>query len=414
MLAFVLALLLLSAQATVLGTNAVPRTASELSFHDELLLTDSDSGDVSKNAVVLNQCLNVCNSQAATCRDGATCAAKFRPNEDFLGACQAVLTSCGVRCNENSNKVLQCFGQCDASDGYCKTTALCAEKSGKVGFTEICTANYASCNQACEETLAPKYGAFPTGGAGGAVLNSCFAVFTSSGSFTPASATQQLNVLMIGGGSGGAGGHQAGGASGLLKVFSAVGNAAAIPISIGAGGAGAAAANDNSQFAATVGGQTCFGSTCIGGGGVVAAMNGAGGLGGSGGGGSGNAGLGAVGGSAGSAGANGNQLGGPGQGTAVWQEIFNFANGLFVKGVGLAAGKGGAGGVSSHGGGGGGGGIIVNGQTPIAASGADAVRSGKGGEGFGAGGGAGGYHQDAAVRVAGGAGNSGIVVVNWC
>ena len=220
----------------------------------------------------------------------------------------------------------------------------------------------------------------------------------------------RVRVLVVGGGAGGANGHQGGGgsgyvASGVLQVSPGQ----VIDVTVGQGGLGAQQCFGCNEIVGSSGGAaSAFGSylSALGGRAVVD-VNAPGGDGGSGGGGSCNAGW--SGGSGGFAGSNGGACsydGGAGQG-----DSFIAALSLFTLNA-VTAGPGGAGGTGSHAPGGGGG-VLIDGLGPSGQPGAQSF-SGRGGAGYGGGGGGGGYNSSVGeMRWAGGSGANGVVYIEW-
>lgn len=243
------------------------------------------------------------------------------------------------------------------------------------------------------------------------LANSIFTYVGAAQSFTVPSGITSIKMLAVGGGGGGANGHQGGGASGIVSVGTfSVTPGEVLSINVGDGGDGAVAQNDNSIVGITPGSTSSIlrgvtGILVSPGGQVVTSTNGVGNNGGSGGGGSGNSGLGGAGGTGGGNGVSSTYAGGLGQGS------FLASLALFTERA-VTAGSGGAGGTMSHGGGGGGGGVLIDGLGGGGASGTQPA-SGKGGAGFGGGGGAGGYNSDASTRFAGGSGASGVVYLEY-
>lgn len=235
--------------------------------------------------------------------------------------------------------------------------------------------------------------------------------FTTSGTFMVPPGVSSVRVLAVGGGAGGANGHQGGGGSGLVATGTlAVSAGDLVPVTVGGFGKGANPCNGcNDIIGNTPGGASSFGTMLSAAGGQTPTVgNGPGGNGGSGGGGSCNAGpVGGAGGTSGAAGGACSYAGGTGQGSTFTAALSGFTVHTFT------AGPGGAGGTSSHAGGGGGGGVRLDNAGPSAGNGA-ATFSGKGGGGFGAGGGGGGFNDTSGpVREAGGNGAPGLVYVEW-
>lgn len=237
-----------------------------------------------------------------------------------------------------------------------------------------------------------------------------FQIFTSNGTFTVPGGVTQIRVLCVGGGGGGASGHQGGGAGGFVQT----GTYSVVPgntynITVGSGGLGAqTVVSTNTITGNTPGGSSSFGNLLtVQGGGTPVNINGPAGSGGTGGGGSCNAGSpGCAGGTNGANGSNCcNQL--PGNGQGAYASSFS----IFVANT-VTAGNGGAGGNSSHSGGGGGGGVLISGSGPSGQNGVQSF-SAAGGQGYGGGGGAGGYDGAFNERWAGGNGAAGVVYVEW-
>lgn len=236
-------------------------------------------------------------------------------------------------------------------------------------------------------------------------------IFTSSGTFTVPGGVTSVRVLCVGGGGGGASGHQGGGGSGYVSANTvSVTPGQTITVTVGQGGTGAQqVVSTNTIIGITPGGASSFGSLVTANGGqVVTQVNQTGNDGGSGGGGSCNSGSnGGDGGTNGSNGGSCSYSGGNGQGGT-----FSSGFGLFTANT-ISAGAGGAGGGPTHAGGGGGGGVLINGTGPTAQSGPQSY-SAQGGVGYGGGGGAGTYNSGAgAVRWEGGNGADGVVYVEW-
>ena len=246
--------------------------------------------------------------------------------------------------------------------------------------------------------------------------------FTSSGTFTPASAGN-VDVLVVAGGGGGGGNIGGGGGAGGLQVFSNHSvPAGAITVTVGAAGN---SSNAGPAYGG-LGGNSIFNSITSlggGGGGYTASAVKAGSAGGSGGGsassvdgagvqagGSGTSGQGNAGG-----GTTGNSYGAPGGGGAGAAGVSTTSNATTVGGVGLSnslqtgsgifyAGGGGGGGYPLAGAAGGNGGGGAGGQATNGAGIAATANTGGGG-----GGGAGG----AAPGGIGAAGGSGIVILRY-
>ena len=246
--------------------------------------------------------------------------------------------------------------------------------------------------------------------------------FTSSGTFTPASAGN-VDVLVVAGGGGGGGNIGGGGGAGGLQVFSNHSvPAGAITVTVGAAGN---SSNAGPAYGG-LGGNSIFNSITSlggGGGGYTASAVKAGSAGGSGGGsassvdgagvqagGSGTSGQGNAGG-----GTTGNSYGAPGGGGAGAAGVSTTSNATTVGGVGLSnslqtgsgifyAGGGGGGGYPLAGAAGGNGGGGAGGQATNGAGIAATANTGGGG-----GGGAGG----AAPGGIGAAGGSGIVIIRY-
>lgn len=242
-----------------------------------------------------------------------------------------------------------------------------------------------------------------------------FISFETSGNFIVPLGVTSVNVLVVGGGAGGANGHQGGGAAGYVSsgIF-AVTSGQQILVTVGQGGHGGnECISCNTILGLTAGTQSSFGDFLSAlGGSVVTGINQSGNNGGSGGGGAWNGSYpGALGGAGGSAGSNGGSAtyaGGIGQGD--YLSLFNIFNDN-----NFTAGAGGQGGNYSNGywnPGGGAGGVLFNGLGPFANDGAS-IFSGKGGMGYGAGGGAGGFFGFNSTRYAGGDGADGLVYIEY-
>ncbi len=250
--------------------------------------------------------------------------------------------------------------------------------------------------------------------------NAGFIIFEASDIFYVPIGVTSVNVLAIGGGGGGANGHQGGGGSGYFGLGTfAVSGGSSIAVTVGSGGNGADSCYGcNTITGLTSGTNSSFGGFLTVGGGLgVSGVNQSGNNGGSGGGGAWNGGInstgtaGGAGGSGGSNGENANYLGGLGQGD------YTSLLSLFVENT-ITAGAGGAGGQGGTGNehwnpGGGAGGILINGAGPNGDAGAS-IYSGQGGFGYGAGGGAGGYFGNGdPMRYAGGNGADGLVYLEF-
>jgi hypothetical protein len=240
--------------------------------------------------------------------------------------------------------------------------------------------------------------------------------FTTAGSssFVIPVGVTSISVIAIGGGGGGANGHQGGGGAGYLTggVFG-VTPGEILSIVVGAGGNGAATADfSNNIVGLSAGGASKFGQyLTANGGGVVSGINQGGHNGSSGGGGACNSGP--LGGAGGSGGSNGGSCtGGNPMPIGIGQGNYSATLAIATQHV-FTPGAGGAGGTGTHAGGGGAGGILMDGLGPTAENGLMAF-SGKGGAGFGAGGGAGGFNALVSnARFAGGDGASGLVYAEW-
>ncbi|MBV1842745.1 PEP-CTERM sorting domain-containing protein [Photobacterium ganghwense] len=245
--------------------------------------------------------------------------------------------------------------------------------------------------------------------------NAGFITYTSTGGadfFEVPYGVSEIRVLAIGGGAGGANGHQGGGGAGYLStgIFS-VNAFDAFSVVVGEGGTGAASGSN--MIVGLTGGETSsFGSLLTSlGGGAVTGINQGGHNGSSGGGAACNSG--SLGGSGGSSGSNGQSCqSGDSMPFGFGQGDYTSLLSIFTESV-FSAGAGGAGGTGSHAGGGGAGGILIDGLG-ISASDGLMSWSGKGGIGYGAGGGAGGLDFSVSdIRFAGGDGADGLVYVEW-
>lgn len=221
-----------------------------------------------------------------------------------------------------------------------------------------------------------------------------------------------IRVLAIGGGAGGGAGLLGGGGSGYLEtgIFPVTaGNVFAV--GVGAGGAGVTSLQCGNMLCGIGnGGSSWFGDLLVArGGNAVTMPNGTGNDGGSGGGAACNAG--SRGGAGGSGGSNGAPCG-SGRTTAVGLGQGGYAS-MLADFLGVTAGQGGAGGTGTHGAGGGAGGLLVDGQGPSAGNGS-LDWSGSGGSGYGAGGGSGSFdYTQWPMYGMGGAGASGLVLVQY-
>lgn len=257
-------------------------------------------------------------------------------------------------------------------------------------------------------------------GSGGAITESggnCIHTFTSSGTFTPPSATNVDYLVVAGGGGGGwsrGGGGGAGGmTAGTLAIF---GDTSVV---VGSGGLGAVGFGKGAT-----GGDSSFGSIVATGGGGGGASNNVNGVsGGSGGGGAADGAVGSTGGT-GTAG-QGNNGGSNPAGVPLAAAGGGGAGAVGSVGVGSVAGNGGAGAASSISGssityaGGGGGGNEAGGTAGIGGSGGGANGSAStavptpAGANTGGGGGGGGRTVSPSVEGNGGNGGSGIVIIRY-
>lgn len=257
----------------------------------------------------------------------------------------------------------------------------------------------------------------------------------SSGYWKPPAGVQNAQVVLVGGGGGGGAStsQRGGGGGGSGQVIAGTTRLGGdVYIAVGAGGTGALGTFENSER-----GSPSYYNQSMALGGIGGQPDGSGGFGNSGGGGGGgdsnspgywpgDGGAGGEGGGGGMAGSNGGNpkhpmLGGNG-GNGLSYPTFNFTRndvGPGPGGVG-GAGTGMSGSGCGGGGGGGGGGILLGDSGPLAESGVDSGVpnprcwdnegfAGQGGTGFGAGGGGGGDVS----ATSGGAGEPGVVYIEW-